>query len=343
MRTCPSRHFDDPDHLRIRVAHRHEVDHPDPAGRRLPFALEDQACRAGSAAGSPAPLRRGASSQRPWSFEPRIAPKHRAESKRGMHSQSIEPVAPDERRRLQIAEQRIVLDPLRHARNLLPTASAVLHLERERRAVASRPRGRTRAGTRPRPPPTRVAAKWSRSIGKQLGAGLEGVHVVAVQLLGLLAPRGVPEPEPLGDVGEDIGVIGARRARAAAGSHRRSGLRRKIIASSRYSSRCCAADASHVSSARARSAPARAAASASASPRSDETASVSASTSPAGTTRPAPNAAHRLAESRDVVDHHRQARAERLQQRARLVELGSVREDGDRRLRQRAVELGWGR
>ena len=50
--------------------------------------------------------------------------------------------------------------------------------------------------------------------------------------------------------------------------------------------------------------------------------------------------AHRLAEAGDVVDDRGHAGAERLQQRTRLVELGAVREDRDRRLRERAVELG---
>ena len=112
--------------------------------------------------------------------------------------------------------------------------------------------------------------------------------------------------------------------------------------SSRYSSRCARADASQVSSRRARSAPARAAASASGSPSSSPAAAVSASTSPSGTTLPAPKAADRLAEPGDVVDDGGHAGAERLQERARLVELGAVGEESDRRLGKRAVDLGLG-
>ena len=47
-----------------------------------------------------------------------------------------------------------------------------------------------------------------------------------------------------------------------------------------------------------------------------------------------------LAEPADVVDDRGHARAERLQERARLVELVPVREDRDRRLRERPLELG---
>ena len=47
---------------------------------------------------------------------PRSAAKHAPESKRGKQHQSIEPVAADERRGLQVADQRVVLDP-RHGRD----------------------------------------------------------------------------------------------------------------------------------------------------------------------------------------------------------------------------------
>ena len=83
---------------------------------------------------------------------------------------------------------------------------------------------------------------------------------------------------------------------------------------------------------RARAAPARAAASAAASWSSSRERAASASTSPGGTTRPASKRAHDLAEAADVVDDRGDAGAERLEQRARLVELGPVGEDADRRL-----------
>ena len=57
----------------------------------------------------------------------------------------------------------------------------------------------------------------------------------------------------------------------------------------------------------------------------------------AGAERP-----HGLAEAADVVDDRRHAGAERPQQRAALVELGAVREDGDGRLAERPVDLGLG-
>ena len=53
-------------------------------------------------------------SQRPCSRVPSSAPKQELESKRGKQSQSTEPVAADERRGLQVADECVVLDPLGH-------------------------------------------------------------------------------------------------------------------------------------------------------------------------------------------------------------------------------------
>src|SRR5437762_2946815 len=50
----------------------------------------------------------------------------------------------------------------------------------------------------------------------------------------------------------------------------------------------------------------------------------------------------RLRKAADVVRDGRHPGAERLEQRSRLVELGTVGKDGDRRLRERAVELARG-
>ena len=94
-----------------------------------------------------------------------------------------------------------------------------------------------------------------------------------------------------------------------------------------------------MSSARARSAPARAAESAAGSSSSSRTASVRASTSSARTTRPAPYDSIGSPRPADVVGNRGYAGPERLEERARLVELGAVREDGDRRVRERPVEL----
>src|SRR5207253_573294 len=51
-------------------------------------------------------------------------------------------------------------------------------------------------------------------------------------------------------------------------------------------------------------------------------------------------AADRLGEAGNVVGDRRNARAERLQQGSRLVELGAIREERDGGLGERAVELG---
>jgi len=52
----------------------------------------------------------GAIRQRPFSGPPRSAAKHAAESKRGTQSHSIEPVAVDQRRGFQVADQCEVVD-----------------------------------------------------------------------------------------------------------------------------------------------------------------------------------------------------------------------------------------
>src|SRR5207237_3450951 len=113
---------------------------------------------------------------------------------------------------------------------------------------------------------------------------VDRVGVVAVELLRLVALGGVVGVEALLRLGDLVGVFALEEvelpldhvAETAAPEHH---------ASSRYSSRCAAAAAPHVSSARARSAPARAGPGSASTSR---TASVSAWTSPAGTTRPAP-------------------------------------------------------
>ncbi len=62
----------------------------------------------------------GASSQRPCSGPPRRAAKQAPESKRGKAAPVDRALAADERRRLQVADQRVVLDP-RHSPRLLET------------------------------------------------------------------------------------------------------------------------------------------------------------------------------------------------------------------------------
>ncbi len=175
-------------------------------------------------------------------------------------------------------------------------------------------------------------------VGERLRRGLDDVDVVAVRLLGLVARRAIVLP--LGGaavrdqlrlvLGEDVELAGDHVGEAAAEDH--------TISS--YTERCVRAAASHVSSSRARRAPARASSSASGSPSSSAIAAASAATSPAGTTRPAPNRQHRLGHAADVVGDRRHAGAERAEQRAALVELRPVREHGDRRLAEGAVDLG---
>ena len=71
-------------------------------------------------------------------------------------------------------------------------------------------------------------------------------------------------------------------------------------------------------------------------------AAASPSTSSGGDDAARAVGAHRLGEAADVVDHRRHAGAERAEQRAALVELRAVGEDGDGRLAERPVDLRLG-
>ena len=76
------------------VARRHEVDHGDGARRRSRTRSPGSACRPIAAGDARRSAPAGASSQRPCSGPPSRAAKQAAESKRGQHSQSIEPSRP---------------------------------------------------------------------------------------------------------------------------------------------------------------------------------------------------------------------------------------------------------
>ncbi len=102
--------LDDPDDVRRLAARRHEVDRAHAPLVRLVDRLQDQRVvpvAARRARTAPA----GARSQRPCSGSPSSAAKQAPESKRGKQHQSIDPARLDERRRLQVADQRVVLDP----------------------------------------------------------------------------------------------------------------------------------------------------------------------------------------------------------------------------------------
>ncbi len=166
------------------------------------------------------------------------------------------------------------------------------------------------------------------------------VDVVAVELLGLVALGRVVGGEPFGRLLEQAPRGRARTGRAGGSITSSKRGAPEDHRSSRYSAACRSAAASHVSSARARSAPARARGERlrvgeQLARRLGQRLDVPGRHDAAGAvTR------DRLAEAADVVDDRRDARPERLQQRARLVELGAIREDRDRRVRERALELG---
>ncbi len=105
--------FDDAHHVRLRLARRHEVDHADASGRRLPLRFEHQGVLAitpvvGSAAGD-----------RPEQPAAVLTPAEQGgEARARVEPRKRQPVdraaAADERGGLQVAEQGVVLDPLGH-------------------------------------------------------------------------------------------------------------------------------------------------------------------------------------------------------------------------------------
>src|SRR5690349_7480560 len=121
--------------------------------------------------------------------------------------------------------------------------------------------------------------------GENVDARIHGIHVVAVQLLGLVAARLVVRAQVLLDVLDDIPVLMLEQLQLRF-DHAGEARAAEHHASDRYRARCARAAASHVSSCRARSAPARACSSAESSSSSVRAASASASMSPAGTTTP---------------------------------------------------------
>ena len=92
------------------VAQRHEVDQRDGALGGFEARFQDQRVAAIAAGDACAVRRCGAISQRPCSGVPSSAAKQASESKRGQHSQSIEPSRPTSAARLAVADQGIVLD-----------------------------------------------------------------------------------------------------------------------------------------------------------------------------------------------------------------------------------------
>ena len=121
---APLHALDDAHDVRFRLAWRHEVDYPDTACRRLPFRLEHECPLAIAALGAGAAVDRR---DQPASVVAR--PEQRREARAGVETRKAEPVhrarAADERRSLQVAEERVVLDPLGHGENLRGPADAM--------------------------------------------------------------------------------------------------------------------------------------------------------------------------------------------------------------------------
>src|SRR5581483_8236932 len=142
--------LDDADDVGLRLARGHEVDHAHATRRRLPFRLEDQRVA------TVTPVRGGAARRR-CDEPPSVlgAAEQGAEAGARVESRERQPVdgagPPHERCRLQVAEERVVLYPLRHQPPSSPRASS------GKRLAAARVNARTYASRS-----STVRAYWSR-------------------------------------------------------------------------------------------------------------------------------------------------------------------------------------
>ena len=330
---APLEPLDDPHEVGSAVAQRHEVDHAHAARRRLPLALEDQ--RVGPvAARRRRPALGGREQPAPVLASSRAAPpKHEPESKRGRHSQSIEPVRPTSAAVCRSPMQRVVLDPL----GMRPTyRSAVLELERETVAQPLRRRlGRTRAGRRRRRASSSVCGDSGRA-GRPAAPCPSRTR--------RRSRRTAPRPRR----GRRRSTAAKRSATSASITSACSATKSRAAAGSRRRTACGGTITTAPGRARGaarrrrpRSAPRAPARRRRARPRARSASRAATRTASVERRRRRPrarrgrrrNARTGSPSPRDVVDDRRHARAECLQQRTRLVELGPVREDGNRRLR----------
>ena len=258
----------------------------------------------------------------------------RGEARTRVEAGEAEPVdraaALDERRRLQVADQRVVLDP------------------GHQRFPISRPSGGQRFCT------ARLnAASYSSAVGlveracvapahvgERLGRRLDDVDVVAVDLLSLVAFGAVVLRFRVAHLFEQAARLVLGEGVELPRDHVCKPAAPEDHASSSYRSRCARALASHVSDSRARRAPARACSSAvgvgqERLDRVGERLDVAG-----GHDTPRVERTHGLGDAADVVGDGGHARTERAQEGAALVELRLVREHRDRRLAERAVDLG---
>ena len=112
--------LDQTDHVELIVVWRHAVDNGDLAVVGRVDGLEYQ-CSVAVPALDVARRGSGARSHRPCSGVPSNAAKQAAESKRGNVSQSIEPSRADERRGLQVGQERVVTDGAGHDSGVPPS------------------------------------------------------------------------------------------------------------------------------------------------------------------------------------------------------------------------------
>ena len=118
IRTRPLDALDDAHDVGRLAARRHEVDQPDGALGASRARSRGPACRRGSGGGSPDLARRARAPAAVLGVAERAPRSRRPSRSAGSSSQSIDPSRRDERRRLEVADERVVLDALGHARTL---------------------------------------------------------------------------------------------------------------------------------------------------------------------------------------------------------------------------------
>ena len=182
MCTLPREALDDPDDVGRIVTRRHEVEHAHRALVRLPRRLEHERVLEVAARRRAA----GRGCEQPAAVV--LVAEQRGEAGTGVEAGEAEPVdraaAVDERRRLEVADQRVVLDP-RHRR---PQRFSISSPNGGQRFFTARLNAASYSSAASS---SSVAGEAVAHVGERLRRGLDDVDVVAVARLRLVARRAV--------------------------------------------------------------------------------------------------------------------------------------------------------
>ena len=177
-------------------------------------------------------------------------------------------------------------------------------------------------------------------VEQPVGDRVDDELVVAVRLLGLARPGRLDTRPPASAASSSSSASSAaKRSSCRSTSSRNRPWRRNLTRAPRRARDARRRRDPRSASSRACAAPARASASASASSSSSRSAPSEPVDVPGRHDAAGAEGADDLAEAADVVDDGRDARSDRLQQRAGLVELGAVGEDRDGRLAEGSGDL----